>query len=133
MKYRDGYKYQLTEQLLFETDIRPGRNVRSRWVELDKCGILRVREGFAWDGASGPVFDRLANMRGGCIHDALYYLMRNGHIPRNLWRAADLEYAKALREDGAWRITVAVDLFGLKLAAGRAAHPRDKKRILTAP
>lgn len=132
MKYRAGYKYQLAESMGVQTDLRPASNVRARWAELDMNGQLRVREGYAWDGASWTI-DRKSNMRGGGIHDALYYLMRNGQLDRKHWREADLEYAKALREDGAWRITAAVDLHVLKIAAGHYARISLKKQVYSAP
>ena len=129
MKYRKGYKYQLAEDLHIKTEVRPVQNARAKWVELDENGDLRIRAGFAWDGASGPVIDRRTNTLAACVHDSLYYLMRRGILSRGHWAAADREYAKLLREAGAWRITVAVDRLGLKLARGRYAGVSLKKRV----
>ena len=133
MRYRKGYKYQLAEERHIETALRPTRNARARWAELDKNGHMRILAGFAWDGASGPVIDRKTNLKASCVHDALYYMMREGHLPCEHWAAADREYARGLREDGAWRVTVAVDRLGLKLAAGRYARVSLKKKVYSLP
>ncbi len=39
-------------------------------------GALTIDEGYAWDGASGPMPDIPSVMRGSLVHDALYQLMR---------------------------------------------------------
>lgn len=102
-------------------------------IELNMDGTLLVREGYSFDGPSGPVIDRKTNMRGACGHDALYQLMRMGLLPHKWWPLVDDEFARWIREDGAWYITAKIDLFGLRIAGGRAALPKNRKRIHEAP
>ena len=52
-------------------------------------GILIIRKGYAWDGASGPTWDDKTNMIGSLIHDALYQIMRESNVERKYIR----EYA----------------------------------------
>ncbi len=132
-RYRKGYKYQLADDLYFQTDFRPEDSVITERIVLDTNGLLLVRDGYASDGVSGPVVDRKTNLRGGFIHDALYQLMRMGMLPHLDWREADKEFAKALKEDGAWGWVIRIDMTGLKLAGGSAAHPSKRKRIYSAP
>tara|TARA_R110002096_G_scaffold152085_2_gene315025 strand:+ start:7615 stop:8022 length:408 start_codon:yes stop_codon:yes gene_type:complete len=132
-RYRKGYKYQLAENLVFQTDFRPLHAIITQRVELNCYGVLTVREGYASDGVSGPVKDRKTNLRGGFIHDALYQLMRMGELSHFGWRDADKEFAKALKQDGAWSWVVWLDLAGLKIAGGKAAHPNKRKRVYSAP
>lgn len=131
--YRKGYKYQLAADLIFQTDFRPDTAIIAPRIELNMYGVLTVREGYASDGVSGPVRDRKTNLRGGFIHDALYQLMRMRELPHSLWRDADKEFAKALKQDGAWGWVVKIDLLGLKMAGGSAAHPDKRKPVYSAP
>lgn len=133
MKYRKGYKYQLAEDEYFITPFRPPEYISASRITLDPSGTLCVKEGYSYDGPSGPVIDRASNMRGACAHDALYQLMRMELLPHSFWRKADRVYADCLREDGAWDITIKLALAGLKLAGGRAALPKNRKKIYEAP
>ena len=133
MKYRGGYKYQLAETEIFQTDIYPEVDIVTEYIWLTTEGVLTVKKGYAWDGPSGPVIDRKTNLRASLAHDSLYQLMRMGRVPSSRWRDADREFAKILKEDGAWGITIRIDMAGLKLANGSAADPKNKKKIFTAP
>ena len=72
-------------------------------------------------------------MRAGLVHDALYQMMRESVINNSLWRDADREFARILEEDGAYRFVIAIDLFGLKLANGKYADPKERKKVFCAP
>jgi hypothetical protein len=133
LKYRGGYKYQLAEHKTFQTEICPVRDIVTARIWLTVDGTLTVREGYAWDGCSGPVVDRKANRNASLAHDALYQLMRMKRLPHNRWRDADREFAKILKQDGAWKITRQIYMAGLKIAHGRAALPKNRKRIHEAP
>ena len=129
MQYRKGYKYQLANDEEFSTSFRLAETIYTPRIILYSNGKLVVREAYAWDGTSGPVIDRKTNMRGSCAHDALYQLMRMQLIPYKLWRMADKDFAKWIKEDGAWEITIKVDLIGLRLARGKAALPKNRKKL----
>ena len=128
MRYKKGYKYQLTEQLQWQTGFSPSVNIITRFIELTTDGLLTLKVGFAWDGCSGPVIDRATNMLAGAIHDGLYRLMRQQKLDHNMWRMADNEFRKALHKAGAWPITIKVDMRGLKWANGSAANPKNKQK-----
>ncbi len=131
MRYRGGYKYQLAKDEIFQTNIRPKHDTKSESgrIELLTTGILTVRDGYAWDGTSGPVIDRKTNQRGSLAHDALYQLMRESKLPYYNWPLADIEFGRIIVEDGAWNITATIDLLGLKLANGRAARPENRRKV----
>ncbi len=78
-------------------------------IECDKCEIrnnyLTIYTGFFWNGITG-YFDLHSLMRGGCVHDALYYML--GEIKRNKKRYrnikidrkyCDKELLNIIRED----------------------------------
>lgn len=133
MKYRGGYKYQLAEDETFQTNIKPQHSIFTARIDLYTTGLLVIREGYSWDGTSGPVIDRKTNQRGSLAHDALYQLMRMELLPHYNWPLADQEFAKCIKEDGAWDLTAKIDLIGLKLAKGRAALPKNRKKVYEAP
>ena len=123
MQYKKGFKYQLYENLTTEVGIYPKAFIYSRFITLTTDGLLTIFRGYAWDGPSGPTFDTKAFMRGSLIHDALYQLMREGHLPL-LWRMqADKELRRACEEDGmykvrAWYAYRAVRALARKSASG---------------
>jgi hypothetical protein len=135
--------YQSVKDCIIQTDFRPDEDIiyertpgMGDGIHLLKDGRLFVAAGYCWDGVSGPVKDRKANMRGGFFHDALYHLMRMMLLDYRLWSEADKEYAKLLKEDGAWPLTIWADLKGLRtpiLARGRAAHPKQRRKVKKAP
>ena len=129
MRYRKGFKCQLASPLLLQTRFRPVNDIQSDFCLLKKSGELYLLKGFAWDGPSGPVIDRSTNMRASGGHDALYRMMRKKQLDCGRWRLADKCFGDWMREDGAWNLTVKIYLFGLSLAKGSAANPKNKKQV----
>ncbi len=133
IEYRSGYKYQLVESHEVEVNITPEKDVETEYIDLTTRGLLTVKQGYAWDGPSGPTIDTKNFMRGSLVHDALYQLMRNKHIEQNWRKQADLELKRICREDGmsklrAWYVHRAVHR-----AAGSAASPESQKKLYRAP
>ncbi len=132
--YRDGYKYQLQATYAIPIDIKPAAPITTPFVQLDSAGNLTILKGYAWDGPSGPTYDTLTFMRGSLVHDALYQLMREGHLDPKIYRdVADQILVRLCREDGmsafrAWYVYKAVKYF-----ASTAADPADLKSPTNAP
>jgi hypothetical protein len=132
IEYKTGFKYQLTKTCVYKSVIT-GYNISTRYITLKEDGTLTIYAGYAWDGPSGPAVDSLNFMRASLIHDALYQLIREGHLPPTERYMADKILQYICREDGmsklrAWWVFVGVD----KFAAG-AADPNSKKKIIRAP
>lgn len=70
IKYRDGYKYQLSEDYQTVIEIKPVEFILTEYIRLDIDGTLSIKEGYAWDGPSGPTVDTKNFMRGSLVHDA---------------------------------------------------------------
>ena len=128
MLYRSGYKYQLAAHEYFNTSFRNGSVIRAPRITLYQDGTMVVGEGFSWDGATG-VIDRKSNIRASCGHDALYQLMRLGKLDWKDYNLADDDYAKWLKEAGAWALTVKIDRWGLRQMQGHFAKPKNRKEI----
>ena len=133
MKYKSGYKYQLAGDEEFQTSFRPDEPITTKFITLNTDGKLRIISGYAWDGVSGPVIDRKTNMRASLCHDPIYQLMRMKLLDHREWRKADKEYERRLEEDGAWPVTVKIDMLGLKIAGGKAAQPSNRRETKEAP
>ena len=73
-------------------------NLETKYICI-KDGILAGKEGYGWDGCSGPTWDDASNMRGGLFHDILYQLMRLGLIPETYKEAADKLLRDLIKED----------------------------------
>lgn len=137
IRYGTGYKYQLRagyavripeladpERLPIVTD----------WIDLDPDGTLRIRPGYAWDGASGPTYDSKSSMRPSLVHDALYQLMRMELLDREQWRdEADAIFRRMCKEDGMWSLLASVWHFMVRRFADPAADPASQAPDECAP
>jgi len=82
---------------------------------------LFVKDGYAWDGASGPCFNTKNSLVGTLVHDALYQLMRKGLLDRSFRKMVDWQFYKVLRKNGMGALRArtwytCVRLFGKKSA-----------------
>jgi len=132
IKYRAGYKYQLEETYTILIPIT-GHECSCEFVSLDCAGRLVIREGYAWNGPSGPAIDTSTFMRGSLVHDALYQLMREAGLPHACRQAADQILRDICKADGmmavrAWWVYRAVRAF-----ASPSANPANDRPIRIAP
>lgn len=133
MKYSKGFKYQLEEDFTCKTSIYPRKNIKTKFIDLSKSGYLTIREGYAWDGASGPTIDTDSSMRGGLVHDALYQLMRREWLSQD-WRAlADIELLEWIKKDGMNGIRAYWWHREVKKWAASAADPESRRIIYEVP
>ena len=120
LRYEEGFKYQLVETYTHNTKIL-GFYIASEFVELTQDGVLVIREGYAWDGPSGPTYDSKSSMRASLVHDALYQLMHiNPELLAYRDRADQLLYDICVDAGmGKWRAYLwkkAVNWFGKRAA-----------------
>ena len=130
MKYKAGYKYQLTADLMVRVDLK--EEISKDYITIEN-GMLMVDAGYAWDGPSGPAFDTSNFMRGSLIHDVLYQLMREELIPRTARKYADQLLRKMCREDGMSWVRAWWVYRGLRLFARKASLPSNSRPIMQAP
>lgn len=105
--YIRGIKYQLRRDYSVMTPIK-GVTIVHDFFVLRVDGLLTIRRGYAWDGASGPVFNTPSSRRGTLVHDALCQAMRAGLLPVE-WQASVHEFMRVVFvQDGmwAWRASV---------------------------
>ena len=123
LSYRRVHRYEVETDTFIRTgmkglsatiDANPGQRP---WVELRRDGTRIIRQGFSWDGASGPAIDTANIMQASLAHDVLYELITRGLLARNTRKAADEVLRRlCLRAGMSWlRATYiywAVRLFG---------------------
>ena len=133
--YGDGYKYTTRRNWWCATPL-VGQAARSDggppWVELDSSGVLMIRAGYAWDGASGPTVDSKSSMRASLVHDALYQLLRAGKLSPEARAAADKMLEDLCVADGMWRWRARLWWAAVRKWAGYAAK-RRAEAVLVAP
>ena len=123
------YKYQLMEK--YHIKVETGlveEEVTTDFLHITPTGDLTIHKAYSWDGPSGPTIDTQSFMRGSLVHDALYQLMRLGHMAYTDHReyADDLLKEMCLK-DGmwpfrAWYVHLGVRMFGEK-------HARPRKEV----
>jgi len=132
IKYQAGYKYQLSETYVSKTAVCPVQAVIHDFIDLKLDGTLTIKQGYAWDGCSGPTWDDKTNMRGGLVHDALYQLMREKLIDEGWRPTADAELRRICLEDGMSRFRAWYYHLGVRIGGESSAEWQEDK-ILLAP
>jgi len=133
IRYRSGYKYQTVEDAVFQLPEILGYNIETEYISLTWTGTLSIRRGYAWDGASGPTIDTKNTMQGSLVHDALYQLMRERHLPAEFREIADRILQRILVEDGMSSVRAWSWYTGVNWGGGPSADPANDKVVLTAP
>lgn len=133
IEYKSGYKYQLVSRYILRTPIFPRKPILTRYVSLSTTGWLHVRDGYAWDGASGPTIDTRDTMRASLVHDSLYQLMRLGLLDRSHRRDVDLLFRRILIEDHAPKFRAHLWYLAVRLFASRCASSLAEPRVKRAP
>jgi hypothetical protein len=132
--FKSGYKYQVAHEYTGEIEIRPRRTIETDWVRLTDSGLLTIKKGYASDGPSDPAVDTLNFMRGAFTHDALYGLMREGHLDHDRYREpTDRTLQRICLEDGMWSARAWWVYHAVRLGGGPSADPAHEKPIIWAP
>lgn len=133
IRYSEGYKYQLEELYACVTPV-VGEMIEDTFFTLYPSGLLTIRKGFAWDGASGPTFDTKNSMRASLVHDVFCVCMRDGRLSYEKWQDTVNElFRQQCIEDGMWQWRAGLWHAAVELAdAGNPNQGRDRV-VLTAP
>lgn len=127
MMYRTGYKYQLVGTWGVPADFP--FTAMNAYIEVKPTGII-IKDGYAWDGPSGPVVDTPKKMRASLVHDALYQLIREGLVDPEHKDFADRLFMSMCIEDGlaTWRAYLYYK--ALKAFGKPATRPENGHRIV---
>lgn len=117
MKYSklSKYKYRLEEEFVTEAS-KELPAVKTYWASVVH-GKLRIREGYCWDGASGPTLDTENSMIASLIHDCLYQFIKLGLLDKKYRKIIDVTFKRQLIASGMSKVRAnawyrSVRLFG---------------------
>jgi len=131
--YKSGFKYQLAGRYAHILIVNPKVEISTEFINLSIEGTLRIKSGYAWDGASGPTIDTKSSMRASLVHDALYQLLRLGLLPNPYRTHADREFYFLCRKDGMSWLRAKIWYAGVRYGAKSAASPQHIKKPKVAP
>lgn len=120
------YKYVLTVDYVYALpNYFPPlwKEVETKYLWYNGVSTFIMKEGYAWDGPSGPAIDTENFMRGSLVHDALYQFMRLGYLEKNTYRPhADNILYDLIREDGMFIVRALWVYWSVRIGANRAAR-----------
>lgn len=116
MKYSEyKYKFKVEENFSIELPIKIADFEQP--YATSKNGILEIKKGYAWDGASGPVINTRDTLVASLVHDVLYQAMRLNLIKPNSAnrKIADKNFFEILKMHGVNSIRRKVWYFAVRL------------------
>ena len=116
MKYsKYKYKFKVEENFSIELPFKIQDFVHP-YASL-KDGILSVKRGYAWDGASGPIINTCDTLVASLVHDVLYQAMRLNLIKssKENRQIADKNFFEILKIHGVNSIRRKVWYFAVRL------------------
>ena len=116
MKYSEyKYKFKVEENFSIELPFKIPDFVHS-YASL-KDGILSVKRGYAWAGASGPIINTRDTLVASLVHDVLYQAMRLNLIKssKENRQIADKNFFEILKMNGVNSIRRKVWYFAVRL------------------
>lgn len=124
-----GYKYQLTEDYVVQTNIYNYETV-TPFIQLTDNGVLILFKYYAWDGPSGPTIDTSTFVRPSLIHDAIYQLIRLELLPIFIKDIADVNLYYDCINDGMNKIRAIYVYNAVRCFADYAVKPNKKDDVV---
>jgi hypothetical protein len=130
IRYRKGYKYQLSGDVVGKSRILPAKDIDTEFIVLTRGGNMTIRSGYSWDGASGPTIDSKKTMTPSLIHDCYCQLIRNGHLGDGARKEADKYFFEMLREKPRkmWLLRAKIWYRGVRIGAKHKQKPKKVYR-----
>ena len=140
MKYRKVQGFRVEETWEYPTKIAVDRIIRTEWVDLVQ-GLLVMKRGFCYEGSvPGPKwFLRFLGIlgrkskRGYCAHDALFNLMKNGHLEPFWKEEADKLMHEIHLRDGMAKPAAKVVYRSVVAFGASSIDPANRVKVQTAP
>lgn len=102
LSYKKGYKYRVIKNVafnLFKFGIYSSKKIDNKYYSLVE-GVLTIKEGYSWDGASGGMVDTKGVLVPSLVHDCLYEMIRKGHLSKDYRKSADRTFLELMKERG---------------------------------
>ena len=125
IKYASGYKYQMLENAVADSGVRPCALIDHEYFSISVDGVILVKKGYAWDGASSVAIDTPGTIYASVFHDAGYQAIRLGLLDP-VWREdLDRMYERLCREGGVPWFRAKYHYLGLRLGGDVYNHLPD--------
>ena len=108
------------------------QRVTSEYFQLERSGVLTIKEGYAWDGASGPAIDTADIMRASLVHDVLYQMIGMHLLDKTYRKKADEELYRICREDGMSWVRAQWVYRAVRLYGKANPDPEGARKVRTA-
>jgi len=122
------YKYVLRNSYEVQTKIK-GYRINGDYFKLYKSGNLVISQNYAWDGAT--LFpDTKEVMRGSCVHDCLFQMLRESIIPQDprnwgeIFKLSNKTFVGICKEDKMYWITRKIIYFFITNFGKKYARPK---------
>lgn len=122
-------RYKVLDPIKVRLKYFKGFTIKTEYATLGPGGLLYVKPGCRWDGATCAV-DTDSIMLASLVHDILYRWLREGRLPQEMRKAADQELRRLCRMGGmAWFRSWYVYRAVRRAAAGAAAVDENGKNV----
>ena len=125
---RKHWKYKLASDFTYATGIT-GKPTDWQYLSMDAEGNLTIRNGYCWDGPSGPARDTENAMKGSLVHDALYQMISEGRLSGDDRKRCDEILREVCIASGMSKARAQAFYRAVRLAGGNYV----KSQLLTAP
>jgi len=96
-------------------------------------GLITFKQGYCWDGPSGPVLDTKRKMRGSLVHDGCYQMRRHTKLSNLDMIKADALFRDICIQDGLRKWRARLYYIGLRNFGHKARSEAGQREIKTAP
>lgn len=91
-------KFTVYKTFVIQTNTR-GFHIKTDLYTLYKSGLLKVKKGYSWDGASGAI-DTEDIILASCIHDIFCEMINDGLLPDYVQAIADEDFRLIEKKQG---------------------------------
>lgn len=117
--YAAGYKYQLRQDAQAESGLMLPAPVSHEYFTISEAGLITVKRGYAWDGASSVAIDDPGTIYASLFHDAGYQAIRCGLIDGKWRRELDAMYRQLCINGGVFPARAEAHYLALRIGGGQ--------------
>lgn len=131
--FQKGFKYQLIKDYSLNINIQTEAEIVADFIKLSPNGLLMIKKGYAWDGASGPTIDTNNCLRGSLVHDVLYQLMRHQLVDLKHREYVDKLFESICIEDGMFKWRARLWYWAVRVFGKGTSRYADRRKTFVAP
>lgn len=117
--YASGYKYQLRQDAQAESGIALPAPASHEYFDISTSGLITVKRGYAWDGASSVAIDDPGTIYASLFHDAGYQAIRCGLIDGRWRKELDAMYRRLCIDGGVIPARAEAHYLALRIGGGQ--------------